>query len=110
MFIIDGRGEKATTSYYHGSGNWLQHLGQVNMPHSLGLDIAHSLQIVLQETVLDLTEWLYATTKQDRGCMAGGVALHRVMNAFLRDNSSFKEIWVQPAAGDAGTSLGAAIR
>src|SRR5690606_8535722 len=42
-------------------------------------------------------------------CMAGGVALNCVMNAYLRDHSSFSNIWVQPAAGDAGTALGAAL-
>ena len=41
--------------------------------------------------------------------MAGGVALNCVMNARLRDRGPFEEIWVQPAAGDAGTALGAAL-
>ena len=41
--------------------------------------------------------------------MAGGVALNCVMNAVIRDNTPFKNIWVQPAAGDAGTALGAAL-
>jgi carbamoyltransferase len=72
-------------------------------------NVAHSLQKVLQETVLDLTEWLHRETGEEKLCMAGGVALNCVMNAFLRDNGPFKEIWVQPAAGDAGTALGAAL-
>ena len=72
-------------------------------------DVAHSLQVVLQEVVLDLTEWLHATTKEENLCLAGGVALNCVLNAYLRDKSSFKNIWVQPAAGDAGTALGAAL-
>lgn len=182
VMTIDGRGEKATTSYYEGRGVDLKRIGQVNMPHSLGLlyekmtthlgflhssdeykvmalasygkpvfadefrkmihvyndgtytiddvdfsevfgpkrkrgdefgelhfNIAHSLQLVLQETVLQLVEWLYSRTKSDRLCLAGGVALNCVLNAYLRDRSSFKEIWVQPAAGDAGTALGAAL-
>ena len=41
--------------------------------------------------------------------MAGGVALNCVMNARVRDKGSFKHVWVQPAAGDAGTALGAAL-
>jgi carbamoyltransferase len=59
--------------------------------------------------VLELVNWLYDATKEDTLCMAGGVALNCVMNAYLRDNSKFKNIWVQPAAGDAGTALGAAL-
>lgn len=182
VMTIDGRGEKATTSYYIGQGNNLTCIGQVNMPHSLGLlyekitshlgflhssdeykvmalasygkpkfekefrdmihvsdngmytiddvdlekvigpkrkkgddftehhfNIAHSLQKVLQETVLELVNWLYEETKQENLCLAGGVALNCVMNAYLRDHSKFKNIWVQPAAGDAGTALGAAL-
>lgn len=182
VLTIDGRGEKATTSYYRGKGNQLTCLGQVEMPHSLGLlyermttylgflhssdeykvmalasygepvfadvfrkrihvgedgsytidnfdfvklfgpvrkksdpftkhhfNIAHSLQLVLQETVLRLTQWLYERTGLDTLCLAGGVALNCVMNAYLRDRGPFRNIWVQPAAGDAGTSLGAAL-
>ena len=182
VLTIDGRGEKATTAYYIGAGNNLMAIGQVNMPHSLGLlyermttylgflhssdeykvmalasygkpvfaddfrriihiesdgrytiddmdfaqvfgpvrkrgdeftrhhfNIAHSLQLVLQETVLTLAEWLQKRTGLDDLCMAGGVALNCVMNAHLRDNGPFRNLWVQPAAGDAGTALGAAL-
>jgi carbamoyltransferase len=72
-------------------------------------DIAHSLQLALEETVLQLASWLYEVTHNDRLCLAGGVALNCVMNARLRDKGPFKEIWVQPAAGDAGTALGGAL-
>lgn len=72
-------------------------------------DIAHSLQKITEETVMQLADWLYKETKQDNLCMAGGVALNCVMNAVIRDNCKFKNIWVQPAAGDAGTALGAAM-
>jgi carbamoyltransferase len=182
VLTLDGRGEKATTSYSIGSGNTLRWLGQVNVPHSLGLlyeqvteylgflhssdeykvmalasfgqpryladfreivqvgsngqytvrvprlterfgparkrgepleqrhyDIAHSLQIVLEETVLELAFWLYSVTGEENLCMAGGVALNCVMNARMRDRGPFKGVWVQPAAGDAGTALGAAL-
>ncbi|MEO8955164.1 MAG: carbamoyltransferase C-terminal domain-containing protein [Ktedonobacteraceae bacterium] len=182
VLTLDGRGEKATTSYSLGEGNQLRWLGQVNYPHSLGLlyeqvtdylgflpssdeykvmalasfgkpryhaffravvqmgehglytiqplhleeqfgparvkggpleqhhyDIAHSLQVVLEETVLQLADWLYEETHAENLCMAGGVALNCVMNARLRDRGPFKHIWVQPAAGDAGTALGAAL-
>ncbi|MCF0065214.1 carbamoyltransferase [Dyadobacter chenwenxiniae] len=71
-------------------------------------DIAHSLQKALEETVLTLANWLYQETQAENLCMAGGVALNCVMNAVIRDKGPFKNIWVQPAAGDAGTALGAA--
>jgi carbamoyltransferase len=182
VMTIDGRGERATTSYYSGNGNELTPLLEVTMPHSLGLlyekvtahlgflhssdeykvmalasygkpefvnefrsiihvsdngtyniddadftalfgpkrkkdaefgkhhfNIAHSLQVVLQETVLQLTEWLYKKTEEDNLCMAGGVALNCVLNAYIKNYGPFRNVWVQPAAGDAGTSLGAAL-
>lgn len=182
VLTLDGRGEKATTSYNLGKGNALQRLGQINFPHSLGLlyeqvteylgflpssdeykvmalasfgeprylnvfrdmvqlaangqytikpvqfnerfgperlkggpleqrhyDIARSLQVVLEETVLELVSWLHKVTNTNALCIAGGVALNCVMNARIRDYGPFKHIWVQPAAGDAGTALGAAL-
>jgi carbamoyltransferase len=182
VMTIDGRGEVATTTYNIGKGNTLIRLGQVDMPHSLGLlyeklttylgflhssdeyrvmalasygkplyagefrdmitigssgnyfirdedfvklfgparrpdepfleqhfDLAHSLQLVLEESVLKLCEWLYAKTQCDNLCLAGGVALNCVLNARIRDKGPFKNIWVQPAAGDSGTALGAAL-
>lgn len=72
-------------------------------------DIAHSLQMALEEAVLVIADWLHQATNNDSLCMAGGVALNCVMNARLRDKGPFKEIWVQPAAGDSGTALGAAV-
>jgi carbamoyltransferase len=182
VMTLDGRGEKATTTYALGSDIELTTLGQVNMPHSLGIlyeqvtsylgflhssdeykvmalasfgkptyvkefrdmihlgsagqytidpprleerfgparhrggpledrhyDIAHSLQKVLEDTVVEISNWLYDTTKEKHLCLAGGVALNCVMNARIRDRTPFEEIWVQPAAGDAGTALGAAL-
>jgi carbamoyltransferase len=183
VMTLDGRGEKATTGYALGEGNRLEWLGQVHMPHSLGLlyeritehlgflhscdeykvmalasfgkprylaefrdivrlgdkgqytigelrleerfgpmrlkggpveqrhyDVAHSLQVVLEETVLEIASWLHeATGRVSDLCLAGGVALNCVMNARIRDRGPFRRIWVQPAAGDAGTALGAAL-
>jgi carbamoyltransferase len=182
VMTIDGRGEKATTAYYLGNDNDLEQIGQVNMPHSLGLlyervtthlgflhssdeykvmalasygkpefirefesmihvyndgtytiddvdlsslfgpirkrggdftkhhfNIAHSLQKVLQDTALQLVNWLHGKTHEKNLCMAGGVALNCVLNAYLRDHGPFENIWIQPAAGDAGTALGAAL-
>lgn len=182
VMTMDGRGEKATTSYGIYKDGEYQRLGQVNMPHSLGLlyeritthlgflhssdeykvmalasfgqpsyleifrqiitqytdgkyevanvdlaelfgparasaapleqkhfDIAHSLQVILEETVLKNMKWLAEISGEKHLAMAGGVALNCVMNAKLRDAGVFEQIWVQPAAGDAGTALGAAL-
>ena len=72
-------------------------------------DIARSLQEVLEETVLRMTAWLHRESGLPNLCMAGGVALNCVMNARIRDEGPFENVWVQPAAGDAGTALGAAL-
>jgi len=72
-------------------------------------DIAHSLQAALEETVLELAHWLHDKTSMENLCMAGGVALNCVMNSRVRDEGPFQHVWVQPAAGDAGTALGAAL-
>lgn len=71
-------------------------------------DLAHSLQKVLEETVLKLAWWLHMETGETNCCLAGGVALNCVLNGILRDKGPFRNIWVQPAAGDAGTAPGAA--
>lgn len=72
-------------------------------------DIAYSLQQVLEDTVLTMANWLYDATQSPHLALAGGVALNCVMNAKLRDRGPWKQVWVQPAAGDAGTALGAAL-
>jgi carbamoyltransferase len=186
VMTLDGRGELATTCYGVGRGASMEMLGQVEMPHSLGLlyeevtrhlgflhssdeykvmalasygsprylgafreairlgddgrytismealqqvlgpprargssveprhhDIARSLQAALEETVLSLARWLHGRLEPGPAraalCLAGGVALNCVMNAALRDQGPFDRLWVQPAAGDAGTALGAAL-
>jgi carbamoyltransferase len=73
------------------------------------MNIASSLQIVLEETVLKMVHWLHEQTGAENLAMAGGVALNCVMNARVRDRSPFERVWVQPASGDSGTSMGAAL-
>jgi carbamoyltransferase len=73
------------------------------------MDIARSLQLVLEETVAHMAAWLHAQTGAQNLAMAGGVALNCVLNGRLREQGPFANIWVQPAAGDAGTALGAAL-
>jgi carbamoyltransferase len=72
-------------------------------------DIASSLQVVLEEAGLWLATWLHRRTGEQALCLAGGVALNCVMNSRIARESPFDHVWVQPAAGDAGTSLGAAL-
>ena len=72
-------------------------------------DLAASVQQRLQEVLLELAEDLHAETGEQSLALAGGVALNCVANTWLYENGPFDEIWVQPAAGDAGTALGAAL-
>ncbi|MEA2400635.1 MAG: carbamoyltransferase [Thermoleophilaceae bacterium] len=71
-------------------------------------DLAASVQRRLEEVVLDLARWVHARTGESRLALAGGVALNCVCNSRLWREGPFDEMWVQPAAGDAGTALGAA--
>jgi len=71
--------------------------------------LAASVQARLEEVLLELCEWLHERTGERRLTMAGGVALNCVANARLLREGPFEEIWVQPAAGDSGTALGAAL-
>ena len=73
------------------------------------MDVASSVQAVTEEIVLKLTKSLSEETKIQNLCMAGGVALNCVANGKILKNNFFKNIWLQPAAGDAGGSLGAAL-
>ena len=72
-------------------------------------DLAASVQTRLEEVLLDLARWLHRSTGEPALTMAGGVALNCVANARLADEGPFEHVWVQPAAGDAGTALGAAL-
>jgi carbamoyltransferase len=182
VMTLDGRGERAATTYGIARGIEYQEISTVDVPHSLGLmyeeithhlgflrssdeykvmalasfgkptflpqlrklvhvldggqyeiaplelekwfgprrrrggpmeqrhfDLAHSLQAVLQETVIQLAQWLHAKTGLPNLSMAGGVALNCVMNSAVMNQTPFEQVWVQPAAGDAGTALGAAL-
>ncbi|MFN2449572.1 MAG: carbamoyltransferase [Candidatus Baltobacteraceae bacterium] len=72
-------------------------------------DLAASVQTRLEEVLLELAQWLAQRTGDRVLTMAGGVALNCVANARLAREGPFERIWVQPAAGDAGTALGAAM-
>jgi carbamoyltransferase len=72
-------------------------------------DLASSLQTLLEEVLLDLTAWLSSQTGAKNLALAGGVALNCVANTRVFTESGFDQVWVQPAAGDAGTALGGAL-
>jgi carbamoyltransferase len=73
------------------------------------MDIAASIQAVLEEAVLRLTRSLAVQTGAENLCLAGGVALNCVANGKVLREGKFKYVWIQPAAGDAGGAIGAAL-
>ena len=73
------------------------------------MDLAASIQVVTEEVVLRLARTVHAETGERKLCLAGGVALNCVANGRLLREGPFDEVWVQPAAGDAGGALGAAL-
>ncbi|MGP0129288.1 MAG: carbamoyltransferase family protein [cyanobacterium endosymbiont of Rhopalodia musculus] len=73
------------------------------------MNIAASIQKVTEEIVLKLTNTAYKELKVDNLCLAGGVALNCVANGRILREGKFKDIWIQPAAGDAGGAIGAAL-
>ena len=103
--------------YFHVGRGWyspklVELLGKERMPGA-GIeqrhkDIAASLQKVTEVVCFHFLKYLYSITKCQNLCLSGGVALNSVMNGRIYDNTKFKNIFIQPAAGDAGCALGAA--
>jgi carbamoyltransferase len=73
------------------------------------MDLAASIQVVTEEIVMRIARHAHATTGLEKLVMAGGVALNCVANGKLLREGPFEELWIQPAAGDAGGALGAAL-
>ena len=73
------------------------------------MDIARSIQVVTEEIVLRLARTVHKELQVDNLCLAGGVALNCVANGRLLREGPYEDIWIQPAAGDAGGALGAAL-
>jgi carbamoyltransferase len=73
------------------------------------MDLARSIQEVTEEVVLNVAQHAYSMTGCADACLAGGVALNCVANGRLLREGPFRNIWIQPAAGDAGGALGAAL-
>jgi carbamoyltransferase len=73
------------------------------------MDLASSIQVVTEEIMLRMARAALAQTNEENLCLAGGVALNCVANGRIELAKLFKNIWIQPAAGDAGGALGAAL-
>jgi len=73
------------------------------------MDLAASVQLILDEIVLKICKNLSTTTNEKNLCLAGGVALNCVTNSKILKSGYFDQIWIQPAAGDAGGAIGAAL-
>ncbi|MBI2575854.1 carbamoyltransferase [Candidatus Woesearchaeota archaeon] len=78
---------------------------QVTQRHQ---DIAAAVQLVTEEVLLKILDYLHRETKSENLVVAGGVALNSVFNGKILRNTRFKRLWIQPDAGDGGTSLGVA--
>jgi carbamoyltransferase len=73
------------------------------------MDLARSIQVITEEVMLKMTKYAYMETGMKKLCMAGGVALNCVANGRVLREVPFEDIWIQPAAGDAGGALGIAL-
>ena len=73
------------------------------------MDLAASIQVVTEEAMLRMARHVHKETRLDQLCLAGGVALNCVANGRILREGPFKELWIQPAAGDAGGALGVAL-
>ena len=73
------------------------------------MDLAASIQAITEEVVLNMAQYVHKETGMKRLCLAGGVALNCVANGRLLREGPFEDIWIQPAAGDAGGAVGIAL-
>jgi len=95
-----------TTHPHRDYPNWNEEKAKTNQHYA---DIAASIQLVTEEAVLSLARQAHARTGSKNLCMAGGVALNSVANGRLLREGPFENIYIQPAAGDSGGALGAAL-
>lgn len=75
----------------------------------MDMDLAASIQVVTEQIILKIVNHVYLETGEKNLCLSGGVALNCVANGKIYREGPFQNIWVQPAAGDAGSALGAAL-
>jgi carbamoyltransferase len=93
-------------SYFGAEPGNVSELGKQNQHYA---DIAASIQAVTEEIMVRFAQQAYKETGQKRLCMAGGVALNSVANGKILRETPFEEIYIQPAAGDGGGAIGAAL-
>lgn len=80
-----------------------------SQPTQRDMDLAASIQLVTEEVMLKIAQYVHRQTGMKNLCLAGGVALNCVGNGRILRDGPFENIWIQPAAGDAGGALGAAL-
>ena len=102
------RGLTMTSRHFHElfSGEPRKPEAELTQKH---MDMAASVQKVIEQQVITIANFTASVVDSNNLCLAGGVALNCVANSELKHNTVFKNIWVQPAAGDAGGALGAAL-
>lgn len=82
---------------------------KTKFPDDLYTELAYWAQFYLEKVIIDYSLYLYNTTKSKNLCIAGGVGLNSVANKKILDNTPFENIFIQPASGDSGLALGAAL-
>ena len=102
------RGFRMTSNKFHKLFGSLPRSSEAELTQ-FHMDIAASIQSVTEEIVIKLSKSLRKETGLDKLCLSGGVALNCVANGRLIQEKIFKDIWIQPASGDAGSSLGATL-
>jgi carbamoyltransferase len=102
-------GKTMTNAKFHALFDGLPHPYD-NETTQKQMDLARSIQVVTEEIVLKIAAHLHRVTACENLCLAGGVALNCVSNGRLSREGPFKNIWIQPAAGDAGSAIGAALQ
>jgi carbamoyltransferase len=86
--------------------SWDESAARLNQQHA---DIASSVQVATEEIILKLADYAHQQTGSRKLCFAGGVALNSVANGRIQREGAFEDIFIQPAAGDSGGALGAAL-
>jgi carbamoyltransferase len=102
-------GKRMTNQAFHDLFGGPAHAFDAPMTHKQ-MDLAKSIQVVTEDIVLKIVGVAFNLTQSENLCLAGGVALNCVANGRVQKESKFKNLWIQPAAGDAGSALGAALQ
>ena len=104
-FSYDHKMKMPSKKFLEEFGHPLEQDGEITQHHK---DMASSVQKILEETLFKILSALHLTYHSDNLCMGGGVALNSVANGKILKNTPFKNLYIQPSAGDGGGSVGAA--